>query len=109
MFDTVWVYVIVGGLAVWRFSYMLIAETGPFHLFTFIREMVGIEHYKDGTPASYPETFFGELFSCIYCTSVWVAFLFWLLLLLHSGVAVVLATPFAISAIAIMFDSFVQK
>lgn len=37
-----------------------------------IRELFGIEHFN-GIPSSYPETFFGDLFKCFRCLSVWVA------------------------------------
>lgn len=46
-------------LAVWRVSYMLTNETGPFDVFYRIRQ-----------------TRLVNLLSCMYCTSVWVSAVF---------------------------------
>jgi hypothetical protein len=31
-------------------------------------------HDGDGQPVGYPETFWGGLFACFWCLSIWVAF-----------------------------------
>ena len=62
------------GLAIWRLSSLLMKERGPFDLFVRVRKLIGVKHYDDGTPLSYKDNFFGNLFSCCWCLSVWIAF-----------------------------------
>ena len=104
MFDNLLLFLVMG-CATWRVSYMLLYERGPFDLFIEIREGIGIGHYQDGKPSSYPETFFGLLFSCVYCMSVWIAGAFVLLALLSQLIAYWLALPFAVSALAMLIDT----
>lgn len=51
---------LAGCLAVWRITHLLVAEEGPYEVFTKLRSLAA-----DG--------FWGRLLSCFYCTSVWVA------------------------------------
>jgi len=46
-------------LAVWRITHLLQAEDGPFELIYKFREFLG-------------NGFFGQLFGCFYCLSIWV-------------------------------------
>ncbi len=39
-------------------------------LFTKLRTLTGIKHDEDGYPIAFPP---GNVLSCLYCTSVWVA------------------------------------
>jgi hypothetical protein len=90
-------------LATWRISSLLVNEAGPFDIFVKIREVFGIKH-KDKIPYEYPETFFTQLLSCVWCVSIWVAMVVTLLWLSIPVVAFVLSLPFAISAGAIIID-----
>ena len=47
-------------LAVWRLTYLIQAEDGPFEIIYRIRLFMG-----DG--------FFGKLMDCFYCLSIWIA------------------------------------
>lgn len=47
----------LASLAVWRVTYMLVEENGPFDVFCHLRNV----------------PFLKELLECPYCTSVWVA------------------------------------
>jgi hypothetical protein len=58
---------IVGGLGVWRVTHLLSEEAGPLEIFRRLRRIAG-------------EGFWGQLFGCFYCMSVWVAAPFALLL-----------------------------
>jgi hypothetical protein len=63
-------WLILGVLAVWRITHLLVAEEGPFRLFLRWRNTARISFGR----------FWGELFNCFYCLSLWVAApLAWLL------------------------------
>jgi hypothetical protein len=53
-------WLILGILAVWRISYLLTSESGPWNLLTRMRQ-----RRERGLPS--------ELLSCLYCLSVWIA------------------------------------
>lgn len=110
MWDNLWIYLLVYGCSTWRLSYMLVNETGPGALFVFIRTLAGIEHNDEYKPISYPDNFFASLLSCVYCTSVWVG-LFTVAwgLLVPEPYATILVLPLALSAVAIVIDSIVQR
>jgi len=65
-------YLIIAILATYRLTSLLMKELGPWKMFTKFRSMFGIIHSSMGYPHGYPETFFGKLFECHYCLSVWV-------------------------------------
>lgn len=65
--------VIVLSLATWRLTSLLYTEDGPKQVFRKLRSALGILHDSEGEPAGYPETFWGGLFACFWCLSVWVA------------------------------------
>jgi hypothetical protein len=53
-------WLLLGILSVWRISYLLAAETGPWDFVEHIRHSLG-------------NGFWREVMSCLYCVSVWVA------------------------------------
>lgn len=55
-----WYYLIMGILAVWRITFLLSMEDGPFEILHLIRE-------KAGTG------FLGSLLNCFFCLSIWIA------------------------------------
>lgn len=81
------VQVLVIGLAAWRLSALLVYEDGPFRIFERFRTLIGIDP-NGGVISS---GFLPQLFTCIYCTSVWVAVLMWLLWLVAWWIPGVLA------------------
>lgn len=85
-------------LATWRASAIVVNENGPAHIFARVRTRAGV--YKPGEMSS-----LAELFSCVYCMSVWmgaaVLFLFY---------TVPLAVyALALSAGAIIVDHLVAR
>lgn len=80
-------------LATWRLSSLLVKENGPARMFALVRERVG---------ANEPGEMIGlaELFSCIWCMSVWAAAAIYLLRRLRWPVYILAA-----SAGAILIDS----
>jgi len=83
---------IVLGLAAWRLSSLLVDEEGPFLIFLRLRLLIGVGYVvneqvvekedtidlaKNGDLNNYHTYFKNELaklLSCVWCTSVWVAF-----------------------------------
>ena len=53
-------WLILGTLAVWRISYLLSSENGPWNFLAWSRRQFG-------------KTFRTDLASCLYCLSVWIA------------------------------------
>jgi hypothetical protein len=51
---------LLGVLSVWRITYLLHAEDGPWDVVVHLRRGVG-------------EGFWGQLLDCFYCLSVWIA------------------------------------
>lgn len=95
-------------LATWRIANMFVWESGPFNIFRKIRHLTGIAHEDDGTPFLIPDLFFAKLLSCVWCSSVWVGFGWFLLWLLLPDISVLCALPFAFSTGAIIVDKIVK-
>jgi hypothetical protein len=60
-------FLILGVFGVWRVTHLLSQEAGPLEIFSKLRRLAG-------------EGFWGQLFSCFYCMSVWVSAPFAILL-----------------------------
>lgn len=79
-------------LASWRLAHLLVYEHGPFDLFGRLRKLCGITTITTVT-AKGPETGyvasgpFAEGLLCLWCTSVWCAFLF------LAGTSIVVLVP----------------
>lgn len=99
---------IIFSFAAWRIANLLVAEDGPFHAFRRLRERVGIIHDQDGVVLQTPDHFFANLLSCVWCSSMWVGFGWFLLWLILPEIAVMCAVPFAFSTGAIIVDKFVK-
>ena len=56
---------IVGTLAVWRASYMLQNDVGPYGIFARLQAWFWSEPHKVGGVK--------DMFRCFYCLSIWVA------------------------------------
>jgi hypothetical protein len=95
-------------LAVWRVASLFVQESGPAFVFKRIREWAGIVH--DGEEvAIIPDTFFAQVLSCVWCSSIWIAF-FWTIFWLFSPEwSLKLAVPFAFSTGAIWLDSQIKR
>lgn len=89
---------IILGLATWRISYMLVGEQGPYNIFEKLRHKVGVEYLDDGTP--YIRNTWGELFTCMWCMSIWIGAILFIVDALTGGAWV--GIPFALSAFAII-------
>lgn len=112
--------IILGGIATWRLSHLLINERGFLHIFIFIRHFVGIRYFYgskeltlsevianfsdlDGAEI-YTRTHIAELFTCIYCMSVWVSGILLLLLFYNPDAFKYFSVFLSFSAIAIFLE-----
>lgn len=67
----------VYSLAIWRLTYLIARDNGPFHLCDWFRHKIGIEVHTDGHEVWKVHTNqFAEMVDCMYCLSFWVALLF---------------------------------
>lgn len=86
---------------------MLVNEDGPANIFERLRYRVGVRRSPDNPDFSFaenPDAILPNLFLCVYCMSVWVAIFWSIAVLLHTGVTLILALPFALSAVAILLE-----
>ena len=93
--------ILVLGFATWRLSAMLSYERGPFGIFFWFRRLLKFEQYDNEEIA--PDTFFGNLFACVWCLSFWIAIGMWVAYRAWPETLIV-AAPFALSAVAIMVE-----
>lgn len=92
---------ILGSLSVWRLTYMLQEESGPFAIFEKLRARIDRMSWKDGGVR--------DGFNCFYCLSVWIAILLVGLFLLSSWVFLTLTFILSISAVAIFVNKFYEE
>lgn len=88
---------IILALATWRLTSLVIYETGPFRVFAHIRRLVRADRPGELSGLA-------ELFSCVWCMSVWIGGLCVLLFVLDDDVARWLLAISALSAIAIAIN-----
>lgn len=93
--------VLIGGIAVWRLTYMLLEETGPAAIFEKLRARVDRLEWKDGG--------IRDGFNCFYCLSVWVALLFAALYIFIAPVFWGLSIFLALTALAIFTQEIFEK
>lgn len=91
-------------LGVWRISSLLVNEGGPWDIFRKVRSAIGFEHDPPGIPTVAPDGFWGELFSCVWCISMWVGGVLTLSYFLAPGAVFWILLPFAVSGAAIFID-----
>lgn len=95
-------------MAVWRVSSLLVNETGPWKVFENIRNWAGILHDGDGRPYMFPDGFFAQMLSCVWCTSIWVALLMFVFVSLSQFWAFRFGVIMAFSTGAIILDSLIK-
>jgi len=88
------IFLVIGGLAVWRISTLFAKESGPFSVFVHIRRYFGSH------TSSFHKTIF-EGIKCIWCNSVWFGIAITAVWILSPTAAFAVCLPFAMSAVAI--------
>lgn len=100
--------IIIFGLATWRIASLLVNEEGPYNIFEKIRVWSGIRHGLDGEIELVPPNLTAGILSCVWCCSIWSAFGLWVFHAIFPETATWFATALSLSAIAIIFDKFVN-
>lgn len=84
------------GLAAWRLAALVAYERGPYDVFLRFRELLGYTHAENGEPETWPGGW-REVFSCVWCLSIWTAVFMWglwelepLLVVIWAGATVVI-------------------
>ncbi|MFG0252979.1 MAG: DUF1360 domain-containing protein [Phycisphaerales bacterium JB038] len=99
---------LVLALATWRVSRILVEEDGPYDLFARLRNWLGVVDGDEGRYAEWVDTYHrytvAELFSCIYCMSVWVGIFYAVLYAVSPVVSLWAGLPFALSAMALLIN-----
>ena len=96
---------IILSLATWRVSYMLVEEQGPAEIFDKLRYKIGVQHTDEGVPFAW--NWFAELFTCVWCMSVWVGTIFFVVDALTGWAWV--GIPFALSALSILIHEVIDR
>lgn len=99
---------LVVGLAVWRVSSLLTYERGPFHIFEWVRSLAGIKHNDTGKVVAFPNTYWGELLSCVWCISPYIALIATVLYYVLGSAFIWACLPFALSALAILTHKYAR-
>lgn len=95
---------LLGALATWRISHMLLRENGPFRVFHRLREALGVEYSSVSDEVVI--AFKYEITTCIWCLSMWVGALIGLMIYFLQQYAMYLLMPYAFSAVAIVIDKY---
>ena len=97
-------------VAIWRYTRMLYRDNGPFHILDWMRHKFGVQITYIESPGESQyvvertgEGVLGELFSCPYCLSFWVALFFSPYMLAKLDILVLPSWAFLAYAFVIMF------
>lgn len=94
------------GLATWRVASILVSEDGPWQLFPRLRSLSGVRYNEQSIP--YATTTLSSLLICIWCLSPWVAGAFVLAFYFFPFWTILIASPFALSAMAVIIERWVN-
>lgn len=95
-------------MAVWRISSLLVNESGPWYVFQKFRKLFGIRHDLNDVPTYFPDNVFAQMFSCVWCTSIWVALFMFIFVSVSQYWAFRLGVIMAFSTGAIILDSLIK-
>ncbi len=79
---------------------MITSEDGPWNIFRYWRSLLGVKHDSDGDIQMIPDKTLAKFFSCLWCISLWVAVLLWLVWMICPIIVVFLA----VSTLVIIID-----
>lgn len=93
--------------AVWRLSSILVSESGPFDMMDKLRYRVGIRYNEYNQV--YGTNTFADLFTCIWCMSVWVSAILVIITMANDFIGAMINVALAGSCIAILIDTILEK
>lgn len=105
---------LVLALATWRLSSLLTYERGPLWgtpprgIFERIRELAKVKHNAAGHPEVWPTNYFGELLTCVWCISPYVALALTIAYSAGGSIIIWIILPFALSAAAVWMNRQVR-
>lgn len=97
---------IILALATYRISNLLVNENGPFEILEIFRHKIGVKYNDSNIP--YGLNQFAELFTCIYCLSIWIGIIISLLYMTVPVYTTIICLPFALSTVAIGLHKYVK-
>ena len=104
--DTIIVALLVLGLATWRISSLLVSEEGPFGILVKFRYIIGIRYDELSNPVG--TNVIADLFTCVWCASVWIGLFFAILWFINHDLAFIVSFPFALSSVAVIIDQITK-
>ena len=89
-------------LAIWRTANLLTdqAEPGPFDVLHRFRHLIGVRF--DELNVAYAQNVIAEVFTCVWCLSVWLGLAWSILFWYAPSMALMISLPLALSAGAII-------
>lgn len=100
---------IILSLATWRISSLLVNEPGPWHIFTKIRKLTGLQHDENDKVYQIPDRFFAGILSCVWCTSIYIGAFWAILWIFIPQITIYLGVLFALSAAAIIIEKYTAR
>lgn len=98
---------VIAIMACWRVTALIVYDSGPFEMFSRLREFAGLEYDHMGNVVDARNGLLKGV-ACVWCVSVWVALAQLALFLAWGETALlVVSLPFALSMGAIILDRLV--
>ena len=93
------------GLATWRISSMIVEETGPFHIFQWVRFHLGVRYTTTSEP--FGTNALVEALTCVWCFSVWVGLFVGLAYAFAPSVTMIVCGILSLSTLAVIIEEIV--
>lgn len=97
---------LLGGLACFRLTSLLVYEAGPYDVFHRIRKRAGITYDKNSNKIADGEL--GRMLLCPWCTSLWVGIGLTVLYAISPPLLVYVSLPFSFSAVCIIVQELLD-
>lgn len=103
-----WAFLLIG-LAVWRIANMLsdTDQSGPWQILDRIRKGAGVQYSENSVPYTKPGSL-ADMITCVYCNSIWIAIMFYILWNVNQTLTIIVSTPLALSAVAIFLQEWLN-
>ena len=98
---------LLGGLACFRITSLLVYEAGPYDVFRELRKRAGIHYDRHSNKIADGEL--GRMLLCPWCTSIWVGIGLAVLYAISPPLLEYFSLPFAFSAVCIVIQELLDK